>query len=188
MTEVNPQTGEVVTSRSPHPVWDAVKTAATRAERIKASREAVALVTLPNLANPVPAFFLDLPWQATEQAQMDIIARAIGADTLEEAMAPQEELPDFSTYVGKTVTILEAVARRGTIAEAWGAYLSLQLLVAGEDEVQVANTSSAEVCALVWRAYCEGKLPLTALVILKGNPVPGRNQPIGLVAETPFDS
>jgi hypothetical protein len=168
------------------PMWDLVAHAADRQARMEASREALSLITLPDLARPVPKLFVDLPWANREDAQADILARIIAADTLEQALGGDDELPDMDTYVGKQLVIWAVVARPGTIEEGWGAYISLDITVGDDPAHQVVNTSSAEVTVDVWRAYCEGRLPLACTPMLKGRPTAGRDQPIGLIVETRF--
>lgn len=186
MTKPATVKGDVVTVGSSTPVWNAVQAATDHQARISASRDALSLVTLPDLTKPVPKFFVDLPWaEDREAAQDEILARIIAADSLDSA-THDDALVKLEDVVGKTIIIHGATARPGTIDDGWGAYLSLDVTVAEDLEHKVINTSSKEVCVITWRAHCEGKFPLMAHVILKGNPTPGRNQPVGLVVEESF--
>ena len=186
MTKGNPVTGEIVPVGSTTPVWDEVRAATTHADRVAASRKALEMVTLPDLSKPVPMFMVDLPWaQDREAAQEEILARIIAADSLEAGLA-DENLVKLDEVVGHNIVIHSVVARPGTVDEGWGAYCSLDVTIDGKEDHKVVNTSSKEVCVVVWRAFVERRLPLTCHVILKGNPTPGRNQPVGLIPETPF--
>ena len=186
MTKTDPNTGEIQSTHDRHPTWTMVQAAGSYQEKVAAGRKALDLVTLPDLARPVPLFFVDMPWASTEGAQEDIVARMLAAPTLEEGTSSPDKLAPLGDYVGKVLTIHDAVARPGTLEDAWGAYLSLDITVQGSEAHTVVNTSSLEVCAAVWRAIMESRLPLTGQVVLKGAPVKGRNQPIGFMVESPF--
>lgn len=186
MAKDDTATAEVVTVGSRTPVWDQVTAATEHKARIAASRRALEMVTLPDLTKPVPMFFVDLPWvENREAAQDEILARIIAAESLE-AASTDDALLKLEEVVGKTITIHGVVARAGTIDDGWGAYASLDVTVGADETHRVINTSSKEVCVVTWRAHCENRFPLTALVILKGNPTPGRDQPVGLVVEQAF--
>lgn len=186
MTVTDNESGEIVTIGTGTPVWDMIQTAPDRMAKVAAARDALTLVAWPNLARPVPKLFADLPWVDRDEAQADILTRLIAADSLEDALNAEDDLPDMVEYVGKSITIWSVTARKGDIEEGWGAYVSLDITVGKEAVHQVVNTSAAEIVVDCWRAHCERRFPFTALVILKGKPTAGRDQPIGLAIEKPL--
>lgn len=186
MTAVDKVTGEVITVGSATPVWEAIQAAPDRAAKVAAARDAMVLMDMPGCDRPVPKLFVDLPWVDSDEAQAEILARVIAAESLTEALGGEDDLPDMDTYVGRQITLWGVTARKGDIEEGWGAYITLDITVAGEDGHRVVNTSAAEIVVDAWRAHCEGLFPFTAQVILKGKPTKGRSQPIGLAVESKF--
>ncbi len=154
--------------------------------RIEAMRLALEPVPLPDFAFPVPPFFADLPWAASNEdgVVLDILAR-LGA-TEDITQINDAGLRDPMDILGQPCEILGVVARKTDLDDAkWGAYVSITLSVDGADP-EVINTGAGEVCVVMWRLYCDGQLPMRGRFDVKGEKIKGRAQPITFRCEPEF--
>lgn len=159
--------------------FDMWKAATNEVERYEAGQFAVTPVPVPGFAFPVPPMFFDLPWNDDDdEIQAGILAQLAGAENIDEATA-QKELTDPYDIIGTPVKILGVSARKSDVKDAkWGAYLILTCSVDG-GAPEAITTGAGEVCVLVWRRFCEGRLPISGHFVKRGSEKQGRKQPLG---------
>ncbi len=165
--------------------WLVVQNARTQVERAVAAKRALQLVKIPEADRPVPRFFLDLPWSVDNDEVIEsILERMIVADDLYAATG-EADVRKADKLVATHITVNDVRAMKSDVEDArWGAFLMLDVDTPTERHVPV-SVGASEVCVAIWRAYCEGLIPVKGMFILLGNPTPGRNQPIGFRAFPP---
>ena len=166
--------------------FELFKSAATDRERFEAGKFATTAVAVPGFAKPVPPLFFDLPWNDdTDEVRLGILAQIAGASDIEKA-TQAKELRRAGDIIGQPVEVLGVAARVSDVEDAdWGAYVVLTCSVDGGDP-EAIPVGAPEVCVVMWRVYCEGKLPVRGTFVRRGREKAGRDQPIGFQLETDF--
>lgn len=166
--------------------FDMFRAATTERERWEAGQFAVKPIPVPGFKYPVPPMFFDLPWNDDNDEIVEgILTGLAAAEDLVEA-TQDREMPDAADYVGRNVTVLGVAARVSDIEDArWGAYLTLTISV-DNGAPEIVTTGAGEVCVLMWRLYCESKLPAAGRFVLRGAKKEGRKQPVGFALDAPF--
>jgi hypothetical protein len=159
--------------------WVALAAARTQVDRLAAVKRALQLVKIPEADLPIPRLMLDLPWSLDNDAVIDsILERLIMDEDLVHATNESEVLK-AEDLLSFRVKINDVRAVKSDVSDArWGAYLMLDVDTPTGKHLPV-SIGAAEVVVTVWRAYCEGRFPVTGMFVKLGNPTPGRNQPIG---------
>lgn len=166
--------------------FDMFKAADTELARYEAGQFAVNPIPVPGFKYPVPPLFFDLPWNDDDdEIQAGILAQLASAADIDAATAAKE-LTDPYDILGKPVTILGVSARMSDVEDAkWGAYMVLTCSV-DNGAPEAITTGAGEVCVLVWRRFCEGRMPIGGSFVLRGSPKTGRKQPLGFEVEDAF--
>jgi hypothetical protein len=160
--------------------------ATTPAAKRAAAKYALSEVQPESFKHPIPVLFLDFPWPSGDDDVVeDILLGLIESDDIAQASQGSEVLK-ADDLVGQTVTLLSVRARRSDLDDArWGAYLLLRAQLESGEVVPVA-TGAAQVIVTLWRMHVDGALPVTGQFVKLGQPVKGRNQPIGFRIEPAF--
>lgn len=166
--------------------WATLAAASSELERYQAGQFAITPLPVPGFLAPVPPLFFDLPWADDDDATVTgILAGLAAAEDIDKA-TEATELRDPAELCGQTVTVLGVTARKSDLPKAnWGAYLSMTCSVEGGPP-EVLNTGAGEVCVVMWRRWCEGRIPVTGTFIKRGSAKEGRNQPLGFQIEEPL--
>jgi hypothetical protein len=166
--------------------WQTWLAATNDVERFEAGKFATTPVPVPGFLSPVPPMFFDMPWADDNESTVGSILANLAAAEDIAAATEDRELRDPKDICGAKVVVLGLAARRSELPDAsWGAYLSLTCSVDGGSP-EVLNTGAGEVCVTMWRAWCQGMLPLTGTFVLRGSAKEGRNQPLGFQIEPTF--
>lgn len=181
---VNTMSSEI--ARPEGSAFDLLKAAADPKARMEAARYAVEAIPVPDFKFPVPRMFFDLPWSGDDAESFDaILAQMAGAEDIEAATS-DAELTDPYDIIGVPVTVFGVIARKSDLEDSrWGAYLALTASVDG-GEPETINTGAGEVCVVMWRLYCEGRLPAHGVFDVKGEKKKGRKQPLTFRVESPL--
>lgn len=157
--------------------------AATALDHHAAGEYAMELVKLPDMEQPIPRFFLDLPWSDDSDAVVhQILVNLAGAEDITAATS-DAKLRKIEDICGRPVTVFDVRVRETDVPDAkWGAYLSLAVSVDNGPQ-EAISSGHAQVAVTLWRCYCEGRFPVSGVFRKLGSPTKGRNQPIGFQIE-----
>ena len=165
---------------------EAVRKAKTPADKNKALALAAQYVTSPHFPQPVPAFFLDLPYATDSDAFTDQIALALLVADDPDANTGESGSIGFRDLAGQKVTVWDIRAKAGDMQSGWKAFLLADITV-GKDEVhQIANTGAKQVVTRLALAFAQGQLPITGMVTEIAVAGGGRNKPLAFIVETDF--
>jgi hypothetical protein len=164
----------------------AVTKAKTPADRAKAQALAGNYLTSPNFPEPVPAFFLDLPYSDDNDAVTDQIALAMLVAEYPDAVSTEGGSVAFRDLVGETVTVWDVRAKAGGIGAGWKAYLLLDVTVGDSELHQVANTGAKQIVVRLARAWADGQIPLKGTVTEIATAGSTGNKPLAFICETDF--
>lgn len=163
-----------------------VAKAKSSADRQKAKSLAGSYVTNEDFREPVPAFFLDLPFGGSTDEITDNIALSnLVAENPDDIAASGRSIA-FRDLVNVPITVWDLRAHAGGMESGWKAYLILDI-TRGDSEVhEVANTGAKQVVVRLARAYADGQIPCRGRVIEVQTAGGGSNKPLAFVVESDF--
>lgn len=138
------------------------------------------LVPWEGCDKPIPAFLTQLPWaQTDDDAVADIVARILGAKTVEDVIARAESVK-FETLYGQVIVIHAFRMMPSTIETGVGAYALVDYTLDGSEEHKVTTTSAMGVLAQLARTYQLGGFPLRCAVLEIDTGKNGKSNPVYL--------
>lgn len=163
-----------------------VAKAKTDAERTKARTLAGNYVTNENFREPVPAFFLDLPFGPDNEEITDNIALNNLVSENPDQMAEGGGSVAFRDLVNKSITVWDLRAHAGGMERGWKAYLLLDITIGDSEVHEVANTGAKQIVARLARAYADGQIPCRGRVIEVQTAGGTGNKPLAFIVESDF--
>ena len=138
------------------------------------------LVPWEGCDKPIPAFLTKLPWaQTDDDAVQEIVARILGASTVEEVIARAESVK-FETLYGSVITVHAFRMMPSAIETGVGAYALIDYTEDGRDEHKVTTTSALGVLAQLARTWQLGGFPLRCAVMEIDTGKNGKSNPVYL--------
>lgn len=158
--------------------------ASTPEETAAAGRAVMELVQLPDVARPVPRFLGDLPWSTNPEQVVDqIILNLLTAADIEKASEGSAPLK-YGDLLDTWVVLRDLRVHESAVEDAeWAAYYSLAV-ERDNGEHLLVNVGAKQVLAVLWRVYVDGLIPCWIKFTELGEPVKGRNRPVGVIVKT----
>lgn len=160
--------------------------AKTPEEKAKAQSLAGNYTTSPQFPEPVPQFFLELPFGGDNDELTDRMALALLTSDDPDKDALQSDSLAFRDLVGHAVTVHDLRVMPGGMESGWNAYLILDITMDNDPTHKLANTGAKKPVTRLAQAWAAGEMPVTGRVVEIATRTNSGNKPLAFIVETPL--